>query len=196
MNIVSFLLKSVLMGVALAMDAFSVSVADGLNHPEMKRTQRMYVTGAFGLFQFLMPLTGWVLVNFAEKLFSGIVPYVPYIGFLILFILGVKMMIEGWRERKNPSQEETQESVIGFRLILLQAVATSIDALSVGFVTADCSALEAFLSSAVIGVTTFFISLAGVHTGRAFGKKLSFAGQILGGIILIIIGIRLIPIFH
>lgn len=195
MDIVSFLLKSILMGAALAMDAFSVSVADGLNHPEMKRAQRMYVTGAFGLFQFLMPLTGWFLVNFAEKVFSGIVPYVPYIGFLILLILGVKMIVEGWRERKNPDDAEAKEGTIGFRLILLQAVATSIDALSVGFVTAGCSAPEAFLSSVIIGITTFIISLAGVHTGRAFGKKLSFAGQILGGIILIVIGIRLIPIF-
>ncbi len=101
------------------------------------------------------------------------------------------MIVEGIRNR-NCSKAEGNGSVPGIRMILLQAVATSIDALSIGFITVSNNTPEALMSSLIIGITTFFICLGGVHVGKVFGEKLSFFGQILGGIILIIIAFRLI----
>ena len=193
MNAILFLLKNIILGAALAMDAFSVSVANGLDAPHIKRKDRLFMTGAFGLFQFLMPLCGWFLVNHTEKTFETVVPYVPWAGAVILLILGVKMIVEGIGNR-NGSGEEGSTTAPGIRMILLQAVATSIDALSVGFITASQSTPEAILSSLIIGITTFLICLGGVHAGKVFGEKLSFFGQILGGVILIVIAVRLIPL--
>ncbi len=195
MNTILFLLNNIILGASLAMDALSVSVVNGLDDPHIRRKDRLYMTGAFGLFQFLMPLLGWFFVNHTEKAFAWIVPYVPWAGFFILFILGAKMLAEGIKNRRGVKEQEGNDKGFGIRRILLQAVATSIDALSVGFVTASQKAGEALLSSLVIGVTTFFICLAGIHAGKTFGKKLSFWGQILGGIVLIVIAVRLIPLW-
>ena len=186
-----FIINSIVLGVGLAMDAFSVSLADGLKYPHMQSSGRLRIAGAFGFFQFLMPLLGWGLVNTAGRFFTGIQPFIPWIGFFLLLFLGVKMLIEGIKERGDDSMEDAFRTISGHQLVTL-AIATSIDALSVGFVIASYNMLEAFSASFIIGVVTFLLCIIGTLAGRRFGMRYSFASSILGGVILICIGVKLV----
>ena len=178
-----FILTSILLGIALAMDAFSVSIVNGLNEPNMKTSKRIIIPLVFALFQFLMPLIGYICVyNLAEnfKTFSDIA---PFIGFALLLIIGTKMIIEGIIKKDDDI------IITSIPMLLIQGIATSIDALSVGFAIDSYSMLEAIISCIIIGVITFIICITGVIIGKKIGKKLNGPSSIIGGIILIIIGI-------
>ena len=182
-----FFFNSALLGVGLAMDAFSVSLANGLAEPEMKRGKRMLISGTFAFFQFLMPMIGWLCVHFAAEKFKTFEKAIPYIALILLLFIGGKMLIDGI---KHKNDDEPAIKVTLWQLFV-QGVATSIDALSVGFTIAEYAVTEALVASAVIAAVTLAICLTGLFLGRKFGTKLAGKAGILGGVILIVIGLEI-----
>ena len=181
-----FFVNSMLLGVGLAMDAFSVSMANGLNEPGMKRRRMFAIAGVFAVFQALMPLLGWICVHTVVRLFEGFTVLIPWIALLLLGYIGGKMLLEGIRHKEG----EEAEAVSGSGL-LLQGVATSIDALSVGFTIAEYGPGMAAACAAVIAAVTFVICTVGLVLGRTFGTRLAGKASILGGAILIFIGLEI-----
>ena len=182
-----FFFNSVLLGVGLAMDAFSVSLANGLNEPDMKRSKICGIAGTFGFFQALMPVIGWICVHTVVQYFSAFEKLIPWIALVLLLFIGGKMLIEGIKNE----EEESEKSGVGFGALMVQGIATSIDALSVGFTISDYNLPMALVCAAVIAVVTFIISIAGLFIGRKFGTKLSNKAAILGGSILVFIGLEI-----
>ena len=182
-----FFINSILFGVGLAMDAFSVSMANGLNEPDMSRKRMVSIAGTFSLFQILMPLLGWVCIHTIAQAFTAFQKFIPWIALLLLAFIGGKMLLEGIKG----GEEEEESSAVGFAGLMLQGVATSIDALSVGFTIAEYSAAAAIVESLIIGIVTLFICLGGLRIGRKFGTKLAGKASILGGVILIAIGLEI-----
>jgi len=181
-----FIFNSVMLGLGLAMDAFSVSMANGLNEPKMHFPKMCLVAGLFAFFQALMPLLGWVCVHTVLEYFGWLAKFVPVIALLLLGYIGGKMFFDGFH-----GNEEEEPSQAGIALLFIQGIATSIDALSVGFTIAEYNFPMALSSAMIIGVVTFFICLAGVKIGKTFGMKLSNKATILGGAILIFIGLEI-----
>jgi putative Mn2+ efflux pump MntP len=182
-----FFVNSVLLGVGLAMDAFSVSLANGLHEAGMKKKKMCGIAGTFGFFQALMPMTGWICVHTILEYFSVFEKFIPWIALLLLLFIGGKMLLEGIADKEG----EEGKTAVGVGGLLVQGVATSIDALSVGFTIADYNWLMALVCSLIIAVVTFFISMAGLVIGKKFGMKFSNKAEILGGVILIAIGIEI-----
>lgn len=181
-------IQSVMLGVALAMDAFSVSMANGLNDPGMKRKKMCTIAGTFGGFQFVMPMIGWFCVTMIKETFEVFEKFIPWIALILLLLIGGKMLLDGIRGGDGGEADSAQLSA---KLLFIQGVATSIDALSTGFTTSSYSVFQAFVSSLIIAVVTFFVCIAGVKIGRKFGVKLAERAQILGGVILILIGLKI-----
>ena len=152
-----FFVNSVLLGVGLAMDAFSVSLANGLNEPKMKKRKMFAVSGVFAGFQFLMPILGWLCVTTIAEIFSFFEKFIPWIALALLGFIGGKMLYEGIKNK-----EEDAQPAVKIGALLIQGIATSIDALSVGFTIANFVFLEALISCAIIGIFTFGICLAGI----------------------------------
>ena len=182
-----FFFQSILLGVGLAMDAFSVSLANGLNEPKMKKTRHIYIAGIFAFFQFIMPLAGFFCVHTVASFFSVFEKFIPWIALGLLGFIGGKMLIEGIKSKGN----DAPLSAVSFGALILQGIATSIDALSVGFTISHYTPMGAFLCCLLIAVTTFIICMAGITLGKKFGTKLSGKASILGGVILILIGIEI-----
>lgn len=182
-----FFLNSVLFGVGLAMDAFSVSMANGLNEPDMKKTKMCLVAGTFCTFQIIMPLIGWFCVHTVAEKFTAFQKYIPYIALVLLGYVGGKMLYEGI---KNKDSDE-KGTAVGMGALLIQGVATSIDALSVGFTISSYSFTEAAVEALIIGAVTFVLCTVGLKIGKTFGTKISGKASILGGAILIGIGIEI-----
>ena len=181
-----FFLNSALLGVGLAMDAFSVSLANGLHDPQMTRRRGAQIAGTFGVFQAVMPMAGWICVHTIVELFSSFELFIPWIALALLGYIGGKMLLEGI---KGEEAEEASELSTG--ALFMQGVATSIDALSVGFTISEYGWLMALVCSLIIAVVTFFICEAGLTLGKKFGTKLSGKASVLGGVILIGIGLEI-----
>ena len=181
-----FLLNSVLLGVGLAMDAFSVSLANGLNDTEMKRNKMCQIALVFAVFQALMPMIGWVCVHTVVQYFDAFGRFIPWIALILLGYIGIKMIIEG---RNDDEQEETE--VLTISTLMIQGIATSIDALSVGFTISDYNFLMALICAIIIAAVTFVICMFGLKLGKKFGTKLAGRANILGGCILLLIGIEI-----
>ena len=176
-----FILNSILFGIGLAMDAFSVSVANGLRNPHMHTSRRMIIAGTFGCFQTVMPLLGWFCVHSIAEAFQAFQPYIPWIALVLLAFIGGKMIWEGLHD------QSVAESLQGGALFI-QGIATSIDALSVGFTIAEYELIFAVTESLIIGIVTFGLCLAGLLLGGRIGSRISGKAGIVGGIILILIG--------
>lgn len=185
--ILTLVFNSVLLGIGLAMDAFSVSLANGLNEPGMKKRKMCGVAGMFAFFQALMPLIGWILVQTICKLFSSFEKLIPWIALILLCYIGGKMLYEGIT---NKDGEEEKQGV-GLAALVVQGIATSIDALSVGFTISEYSFLEALSSALIIAAVTFVICMGGLYLGRKVGTALAGKAGILGGAILIFIGLEI-----
>ena len=179
-------INSILLGIGLAMDAFSVSLVNGLGEPCMKTRKMGLIAGIFAVFQFMMPMLGWFCVTTVVEHFNKVKGAIPWIALILLLIIGIKMLVDGITKKA-----EEESPAIGFGALMIQGVATSIDALSVGFTTANNSLVEALLSSLIIGVVTFSLCYAGIAIGKRFGMKLADRAQIVGGLILIGIGIEI-----
>lgn len=213
----AFFVNSALLGVGLAMDAFSVSMANGLNEPRMRMRKVLAIAATYGAFQFIMPMTGWVCVHTVVERFTAFQAFIPWIALALLGYIGGKMLWEGVRGEGAAGPEGSPDAAEGrgerapaaadanggtasvpagaarltAGMLLLQGVATSIDALSVGFAIAEYTLASALVAAAIIMAETFFISLAGVHLGRMFGTRLAGKASILGGIILVGIGLEI-----
>ena len=182
-----FFINSILFGVGLAMDAFSVSLANGLNDPSMKKGRMWTIAGTFGFFQALMPMIGWICVHTIVRYFTKFETFIPWIALILLLYIGGKMLIEGIKG----TDEESSQTGLTAGALILQGIATSIDALSVGFTIAQLSFIMALTESLIIALVTIIICLGGLFLGRKFGTKLSGKAQILGGVILILIGLEI-----
>lgn len=182
-----FFFNSILLGVGLAMDAFSVSLANGLHEPKMARRKMCAVAGVFAVFQALMPLLGWLCVHTIVEHFAAFEKFIPWIALALLCWIGGKMLIEGLRGEESPEES----GGVGLTALLVQGVATSIDALSVGFTIAEYDALMALVCALIIAVVTFFICMGGLAIGKKFGTHLAGKAGIMGGVILIFIGLEI-----
>lgn len=182
-----FFFNSVLLGVGLAMDAFSVSLANGLNEPSMKKKKMCGIAGVFAVFQALMPMIGWICVHTIVQYFKSFEKLIPWIALLLLGFIGGKMLIEGIREK----DEEREKPGVGLWALIVQGIATSIDALSVGFTIADYGFVMALVCAVIIAAVTFIICMLGLIIGRKCGTRPSGKAAILGGSILIVIGLEI-----
>ena len=185
---VTLLFNSALLGIGLAMDAFSVSLANGLNEPCMRKRKMFGIAGIFAFFQGLMPLIGWVCIHTIVQYFKFFEKLIPWIALVILGFIGIKMIYEGITEAGDCPCEQKG---IGFSALVIQGIATSIDALSVGFTIEEYNFPEALLSSSIISVLTFGICLVGIVIGRKAGTYLSGKAGIFGGAILVFIGLEI-----
>lgn len=184
-----FFLNSILLGIGLAMDAFSVSVANGLNENKMSLARMNLMAGTFSLFQFAMPMIGWFCVHKIVELFTSFEKLIPWIALALLVYIGGEMLIKGIKQQNDFIEEEKKNLSSG--KLVVQGIATSIDALSVGFTIEEYPASMALVAALIIGVITYFICLGGIVIGKKFGTRLSSKASILGGIILIAIGIEI-----
>ncbi len=169
------------------MDAFSVSLANGLSEPCMRKRKGVFIAGIFSVFQFAMPMIGWFCVTTVAQLFGTFEAFIPWIALALLGFIGGKMLLEGIKYK----DVEVCRPAVGIAGLLVQGVATSIDALSVGFTIASYNVWEALLACGLIGVITFFLCFIGVEIGKKAGTKLAGKAGILGGAILIFIGLEI-----
>ena len=182
-----FFVNSILLGVGLAMDAFSVSLANGLQDPKMKNGKMAGIAGVFAGFQALMPMLGWICVHTVMQYFEAFEKFIPWIALILLVFIGGKMLMDGIKNK----DEEEESPALGFVALMVQGVATSIDALSVGVTNSGYNLPMALVSALIIAAVTFVICMAGIVIGKRFGTKLSNKATILGGLILIFIGIEI-----
>lgn len=183
-----FFFNSILLGVGLAMDAFSVALANGLHEPGMPRRKMFAVAGVFAGFQGLMPLLGWLCVHTVVQYFCALEKFIPWIAMVLLCFIGGKMLLEGLRG----GAEAGEQAGVGAAALLVQGVATSIDALSVGFTIAGYGAAMALVCALIIAAVTFCICMGGLMIGRKFGTHLAGKAGIMGGLILIFIGLEIL----
>ena len=181
-----FFLNSVLLGVGLAMDAFSVSMANGLHDPKMTKSSMVKIAGTFGIFQAAMPMIGWVCVHTIVELFASFETLIPWIALALLGYIGGKMLLDGIR-----GEEAEEAAQLSAGALFMQGIATSIDALSVGFTISEYGWLMALTAAIIIAVVTFILCMAGLRIGKKFGTQLSGKANILGGVILIGIGLEI-----
>ena len=197
-----FFLNSIALGVGLAMDAFSVSLANGLHEPEMPLPRMCLVSGVYALFQYAMPVIGWLCVHTIVELFSSFERLIPWIALVLLLYIGGRMLLEGLQERRAEAAAEGEPGgaaaqganpahVLTGRLLLLQGVATSIDALSVGFTIEEYNFMTANAAALIIAAVTFAVCMGGLKIGKIAGTRLSWKASVLGGCILIAIGIEI-----
>ena len=180
-----FFMNSVLLGVGLAMDAFSVSLANGMNEKNMKKSRMAYIAGVYAFFQFLMPMTGWICVHTIVQVFGQFQKFIPWIALILLLYIGGSMI----KESVQSEEEKEEVKRLSFAVLMMQGIATSIDALSVGFTTAGYGLVMAVVCSLIVAVVTFVICETGLCLGKTLGTKLSGKADVLGGVILIGIGI-------
>lgn len=183
-----FFINAIGFGIGLAMDAFSVSLANGLNEPDMKPGRSCTIAGVFAGFQIAMPLIGWFCIHTIANVFNSFLKFVPWIALILLLYIGGKMLIEGL---KGNTDEDETTSKVEIGQLIVQGIATSIDALSTGFAMAEFNATAAMVESLIIGIVTFAICIGGLKLGRRFGTKLAGKASILGGVILILIGLEI-----
>ena len=203
-----FLINSILLGAGLAMDAFSVSIANGLREPRMTLRRMCAIAGVYALFQAVMPLTGWFLVGTAAERFRWFARCVPWIGAALLGWIGGKLLLEGLdAQQTDPARRDdasdgptasnwkadsVREAPLDTPTLLLQGVATSIDALSVGFALASYRMGEAVTAAGIIAAVTFGLCMLGLKIGRRFGTLLADRASVCGGLILIGIGAEIL----
>lgn len=171
-----------LIGVGLAMDAFAVSIGKGLSMKKLDWRKAFIIAAYFGIFQALMPIIGYFLGSTFESFVTQID---HWIAFILLLLIGLNMIKEAFDD------EESSNDKVDFRTMILLAVATSIDALAVGITFAFLQ-VDLLTSILIIGIVTFIISLLGVKIGNKFGNKYESKAEIVGGLILIIIGFRIL----
>lgn len=185
----AFFIENFLLGVGLAMDAFSVSLVNGMSEPCMKKKKAITIALVFSIFQAAMPLIGWLCVHTIVDKFQTFRPFIPWIAFLLLLYIGGGMVKDGI---KGEESSDLCKQKIGFTTLIIQGIATSIDALSVGFTLATYNGLLALAAATIIAAVTFVICFGGVVIGKRFGTYLSNKSLILGGFILLFIGVEIL----
>lgn len=183
----TFFFNSIMLGVGLAMDAFSVSLANGLHEPCMRTRKLCGIAALFAGFQVLMPMIGWLCVQTIVEVFQSFEVLIPWIALILLCCIGGKMLHDG-----ISGTDEAECPAIGLAALFVQGVATSIDALSVGFTIADYDLTSALLACLLIAAVTFTICAAGLVIGKKAGTKLSGKATVFGGVILVLIGLEIL----
>ncbi len=178
------IINSILLGIGLAMDAFSVSMANGLNEPDMSASKFLAIAGTFAAFQAAMPMIGWFCVHTIAEAFSAFQKFIPWTALILLVFIGGKMILESGKASGSGDAANAND-------LFIQGIATSIDALSVGFTIAGYDWKAALAASLIIGAVTFAICSAGIAIGRKFGMKLAGNASLAGGMILILIGLEI-----
>ena len=204
-----FFVNSILLGVGLAMDAFSVSLANGLHETDMKKNKMCGIAGTFAFFQAAMPMIGWICVHTIIRLFAAFEKLIPWIALLLLLFIGGKMILEALKKDENgkvgvivdsdgsyhtvklKDENENENTKVGFAALVIQGIATSIDALSVGFTIAEYDIFMALICALIIAAVTFVICIVGLVLGKKFGTRFGNKATMIGGIILIFIGIEI-----
>ncbi len=184
------LLSAVCLGIGLAVDAFSVSLANGLHEPQMKTCKICGIAGTFAIFQAIMPMLGWFCIHTIVRYFQIFEHFIPWIAFVLLESIGGKMLREG--SHPHCSADSNLRKHNSLCTLLLQGIATSVDALSVGLTIAKYNVFSALLTSTIIALITFILCLIGVFIGKQAGMRLSGKAEILGGLLLIIIGMEIL----
>ncbi len=176
-----------LMGIGLAMDAFAVSICKGLAMRKVNKKQAFVIALFFGGFQALMPFIGWVLGIQFEQYITSID---HWIAFILLGYIGGKMIVESVKPEEDEEVAE-MDPPLDIKEMFMLAIATSIDALAVGitFAFLDYPIVEAI---SVIGITTFFVCIGGVYVGNFFGNKYKNKAEFAGGLILVLLGVRIL----
>ncbi len=187
------IITSIGLGVGLAMDAFAVSMTNGLNEPDMKPRKLYGIAGLFAFFQALMPLIGWICIRTIAQQFEAFETFIPWIAFALLAFIGGKMLLEGIKDRGTAEEKTQAEDIkIGLGALILQGVATSIDALSAGFTMSEYTLPEAVFSVLLIAAVTYAICYAGIQIGKKFGTIIAGKANIVGGLILLAIGLKIV----
>ena len=183
-----YLVEFLLLGVGLAMDAFAVSICKGLAMRKVNKKQAVIIALFFGGFQAIMPVIGWLLCKGFQTYIEA---FDHWIAFALLAFIGMKMIIETLSEKEEDVVVEEMDPPLDMKEMLMLAIATSIDALAVGISLAalDRPIVE---SSAIIGVVTFVISIIGVYIGNFFGNRYKKRAELVGGIILVLIGVKIL----
>lgn len=177
-----------LLAVGLSMDAFAVALCKGLCMKRVNWRHAAIIAGFFGGFQAVMPLVGWLL---GKQFSQYIQSFDHWIAFVLLVIIGGKMLLEAIKEKDEEVSCDVEDAPLDYKELLLMAVATSIDALAVGVTLAFLS-VQIVPSVAFIGVTTFVLSFAGVAIGNRFGLRHRYKAQVAGGVVLILIAIKIL----
>ena len=185
----TLILTAIGFAFSLAMDAFSISLANGLNEPRMKLPRACGIAAIFGIFQGIMPMLGWILVTTVLQYFQMITPYIPYVAMIVLSFIGIKMIIEGVNHK---CCDEEVSSRLTFGMLIVQGIATSIDALSTGLAMPEYTLMQAALTALIVAVLTFVICLVGIKIGNVVGCRFAGKASILGGVILLIIGLEIL----
>lgn len=182
------MLEIILIGIGLSMDAFAVSVCKGLAMRKINFKQAFIIGLYFGVFQAVMPILGWLLgINFRRYIES----IDHWVAFALLAFIGVKMIIEAIREKEKEISPEDFDKPLNHKEMLILAIATSIDALAVGISFAAIGD-PIFPAVLVIGCITFGLSIVGVTVGSVFGSRFEKYAEIAGGVILILIGVKVL----
>lgn len=186
-------LNVILVSISMAVDCMTIGATNGIQEPNIKKWKIFFIAGVFGVFQALMPTIGY-FIGYAFK--DVLSKYIPWIAFALLTILGLKNIIEWFidkfkegKEEKNEKKEVKELTVLN---ILVQGVATSIDALSLGFVYLEYSIANALLVFLIIGLVTFTLSLLAIILGKKIGKWLINWAGLIAGVVFIIIGIKIL----
>lgn len=199
----SLILSVVLISVSLAMDAFAVSICDGMVYRNLSKSKSVFIPLTFGIFQALMPIIGFY-IGMAFSQIDKFDEFDHWIAFGLLLIIGGKMVLDGIKELKSGGvEEDSVPKSFSVPTVLLQGVATSIDALFVGFSLNSMLSVDyvsnvqllAWISVAIIGVITFAISFVGLFIGKKFGKlfsKKACVAEIIGGVVLILLAVKML----
>ncbi len=182
-------LYSVLLGFAMSIDCMCVGANDGIIESNMKKRKVFFIAFLFGFMQGIMPLIGYILGSFINKYIEK---YIPYISFAILFILGIKSIIEAIIERRRKDKEVTnREKTLSILEIFVQSIATSIDALTIGltFLPAN-DRLYPYLTFIIISIITFSLSLLTIFLGKKIGSKVEKYAPFIAGTIFILLAIK------
>lgn len=182
------LLEIFLVGIGLSMDAFAVAICKGLAMPTISRKQTLLIAAYFGVFQALMPLTGWLL---GSQFARHVTKMAPWIAFVLLAWIGGNMIRESLSKKEE--DEEVESAELRHKELFMLAIATSIDALAVGVSFSMVElAIPIGAAAALIGCTTFAISVGGVFVGHIFGARYKNRAEFVGGAILILIGVKIL----
>lgn len=183
-----FFIQTLLISIGLSMDAFAVSICKGLGMSKLKKKQMLIIALYFGGFQALMPFLGWAV---GARFSSYVSQYAHWIAFILLAVIGGKMMHEALTESEDCENNDEKDKKLSHKELLFLAIATSIDALAVGISFAFLN-VPIMPSITIIGFTTFFISLTGIAIGNIFGSKYKNKAEFVGGLILVAIGLKII----
>lgn len=181
------LFSSTALGIGLSMDAFSASLVNGMNSPKMRRTKMCFTAFVFAFLQGLMPSIGYICVHTVTDRFEAFQKFVPFIALILLLYIGFKMILSGMKVKADGEAPQS----VNVRTILVQGIATSIDALSVGFTISAYTVQKVLICVMIIAVVTFFICLVGIAMGKRVGTRMSGKASVLGGAILVLIGIEI-----